>query len=567
MKSIIFHFAVISIALASMLSSCEKPEGNPVSIDNKELERVTGSGVPVEINVLDQGEFSTTKSVVGMLRQADYGDCENLCISEYVGDIESQASCTRGYEIKTSNIASIYGRFQALAYLKGPAAPGQDTLIDQKYFDLQSSYDSSRWRWCENGSTTFLSDSLCPRWLTNTPMTVWSYAPVGAGAGDLPGTIAPDGIDSSNLNKINFDYKVQADPAEQKDILFAYNVETREFRKDAQGKYEVDANGVITSPFVDGQDQYYDVHFLHALSAVKFELGTGMENVDIKSIKISSVADSAHCAVTGSGTGTGNVSFKWTGHSAPREWTISYGEGQSVAGGYASSQGGVLFMIPQEQSDVTISVEFTKFGSSTSIKRHITIPGIKWEAGKYYVYKLSGTIHVPGEVLFGTQQLTVSKFKGGSNKNIFSTSIPLSGGIKKVGVIATDYYLKDNGATTLVIAPAPDGVVSTLNASSLPAQVSFQYNFLDLDPDLESSTTANAAHVYAFGLTDTSTETYYSNYYMIYNLGTETTEKYMVFDTEGWSSFNLTAVTTSTNNGNDFSVYIKALLILEVQSD
>ncbi len=514
--------------------SCEKDSSRNVNPGRN-------TGINIAADVINAAEYIETKSgAIAELKNV-YGEPgDDFIITEYVTDIEATLPGTKGTEIKNANFGTKYGRFHTQAYVG-----------DDLKFSLDAVAPS--WGW----------DGDAPKWINLVDYSIWSYAPASMESGL---TVTKD--------QITFTHSVPAALEAQQDLIFAHNEERRSFNDPATNTFKVDESD-------PEKKSTFDVKFYHALSAVKFVLDvTDTQTAaaaDVHSITLcyidpdthqivtsnAGIATTGDCTVTSSGSG----SFDWdnVGTRKPLhyEFNDTYPRTSScVANDYCNTGDGVMFMIPQTATDISVIVEFSKYGGEdlyyTKVKK---LNDINWQAGKYYTYKLQiGEFHVPGELLAANVDLKVQHFASAQAQNLWSNDFTQKG-IKKVGVIIDGYLWGGNQSGTLDLFVS-NGTPRNVVPDSSP----FQYNFLDTN--VPSTPEINV--IYKFGLNGSGTETYDTHY--TYTTSTSKTEtKYYVFDVESAlnnsGKFNIQMYTTSNNNGASFTAPVRCMMVLEVNSD
>lgn len=548
-------FCLFTVASGFFCISCDK-------VTPEEWFYLGKSGRDIRLNVLQASDYTETKAEnVIRLNNVFGSEDDDFVIEEYVSDIDATVPDTKGWEITTANIGEKYGAFNVMAFLDTLDKDKKTVHVNEFNLTSKRTSNTRPWQWDGYG----VNDG--PKWRTSTPTTIWSYAPISLGlTSDGNVTDGLEGWRDGKYTKLSFSHTVPRALSDQKDLLFAYNVEERQFQTDAQGNYPIDP--VTKKPifnFVAGQDENVDIHFHHALAAVKFELGPNMTGVDVHSITLcyTSSDASGNVSILGGGLATsgdcivmgGALTFEWNNLGNNKPLYYEFAGNQSVASGYTSTQEGVLFMIPQSASNLSVIVEFSKNGSQTYITRLVNIPTINWESGKFYLYKLTGEIHVPGELLCGRVNLTAQHFASTPAANLWSTNFTQKG-IKKVGVIVDGYQWGGNQSGSLWLFVSNGQAVNRV-----PASQPFSFNFLDTD----IPNNPNTQNIYHFGLNGPSEENYDTRY--VYTTSTSKTQtRYFVFDVEGVRPFNIQMYTTSGNNGASFTAPVRCMIVLETEN-
>ncbi len=566
-----------------LLNSCNEIQSE-ISGPVKTKGGSTSASMSIDVTPVTAAEDALTKSASGVEGTVTnvFGSPEDgLYITEYVSDIEDILPQTKGSEITTGNIAASYGAFKVNAFT--------DSLSNGthvKYFadikNLTSKYNGSKWNWYDDSKGSYISDEDAPKWRINTPTSIWSYAPVSATGRTAPAVDSLHGI----FDKMTFTYTVPDNYHNQADLLFAYNVESREFKKEGtvyKKPYEIDP-AVGTGTQHSGQyDEYFDVNFYHALAAVKFELNTTTAGANVHSVTIcytdgsnnivmnGGLATTGDCTATGSGSGAGSVSFNWQNLGGNKPLRYVYSDAYpatslTVSGGYAKDGNGVLFMIPQNASNLKVIVEFSKNGGNHYYTAVYNTPlSVNWQAGKYYLYRLSvGEFHVIGEKM---TQLTDIQIKGLDSKSGYfirpeGDPVP-SKGVTKMALITNGYGLEVSSAERVGMHSNAYG-----GSQDVPSQVDY------ISFDLLPYTLDANNNLISFG--DGTTEQYakrvdftnttYNNNKQNPAIVPSTAAAY-VFETGGKDTFFLYFRPQSGSNNGGFKAELKGLYVVEVATD
>ena len=432
---------------------------------------------------------------------------------------------------------------------------------------------------------------LAPCWRVNSTERIWSIYPLSA-ADRITATGAyaelKNKISSSDPSSFTFDYTVSTVLEDQRDLLFAYNKESRQWKQ----------TGTTPDPrawvWNDGTNNSFDVNFYHALAAVKFELNTSTAGANVHSITLCymdasqnivkevGVARYGECTVTGDDTSAGSceVGFSWDPSKLdtfrPLHYEYPNTSGSTFADGYAKTGRGVMFMIPQTIShtisttggDATLKiiVQFSKYGSSEyhTVVKDFTSNDVTWDAGFYYLYRLSiGEFHVPGEPLLGNASLSATGIKFTHGGVAYSSFIPVKG-VEKIGLVLDRYETKDNGAADFYLYPVFDGNIPSAATYAPPTPVPFSFDFL---PITLPASGAVLTTVYDFG--DGADEAYSTAYHFdLYPTHTVTTKTYYVFNVNpGASTFNVAFATNSSNNSAYFKGNVQGIVVLAVKTN
>ena len=569
-------------AVIFLMDSCNEIQSE-ISGPVKTKGGSTSASMSLNVTPVSASEDALTKSasgVEGTVTNVFGSQEEGLYITEYVSDIEDVLPQTKGSEIKTENIASFYGEFKVSAFT--------DSLYNGahvKYFadikDLTSKYDGSSWKWYDG---SYISDEDAPKWRINTPTSIWSYAPVSATGRTAPAVDSLHGI----FDKMTFTYTVPDNFHDQKDLLFAYNVESREFKKEGtvyKKPYEIDP-AIGTGTQHSGQyNEYFDVNFYHALAAVKFELNTSTAGANVHSVTIcytdgsnnivlnNGLATTGDCTATGSGSGAGAVSFNWQNLGGNKPLRYVYSDAypatsQTVSGGYAKNGNGVLFMIPQTASNLKVIVEFSKNGGNHYYTAVYDTPlNVNWQAGKYYLYRLSvGEFHVVGEKMTELTDILIAGLKSdqGFFKRPEGDPVP-SKGVTKMALITNGYGLEVKTSTGNTSVSMHSNAYGGDN--DVPSQVDYiNFDLLPYTLDAHSNLTS-------FG--DGTPEQYSKRVYFQLTknennknptIDTSRAAAY-VFETGGKDSFFLYFRPENGSNNGGFRAELKGLFVVEVAPD
>lgn len=399
---------------------------------------------------------------------------------------------------------------------------------------------------------------------------IWSYYPVGA----IDPEIAVNDTEPYAGNTASF----TSYTTNNTDLLLAYNREYREFQKNANGEHDYNSEGVITNDII-GSDAF-NVHFYHALAAVKFELSSTTSGADIHSITLcyvdnskqnvatgAGIATTGDCVATGSGEGTGSVSFVWSNLSNKKALHYEFDSSHSVAGGYTSTGSGVLFMIPQTVNNIKIIVEFSKNGSTQYCTKVQNLENVTWEAGKYYTYKLGiGEFHVLGEKMTELTDILIAGLKSdqGFFKRPEGDPVP-SKGVTKMALITNGYGLEvksQTGDTSVSMHSNAYG-----GDNDVPSQVDYiNFDLLPYTLDAHNNLTS-------FG--DGTPEQYSKRVYFQLTknennknptIDTSRAAAY-VFETGGKDTFFLYFRPENGSNNGGFKAELKGLFVVEVATD
>lgn len=543
---------------------------------------------------------------------------DDFSISEYVGRISDASECpgTKGTEITTFKINQSGKQFTMEGWGKVSAHKGAPEVVTHHIDGLTTTYSGSAWNW-DGGAD--------PKWINENDLYLWSIYPVGA----ISPTINYDGETPANIASFT------GYTANGTDLLLAYNDEARQFEKDAKGNHSYDGNGILTDNIIG--DPTVNIHFYHALAEVRFVLETTMDGADVHSITLchvgadgnivtagEGIATTGDCVATGSGTGTGSVSFAWSNQGTKKPLHYEFTNTQSVAGGYASTGDGVNFMIPQtvQSNDIKIIVQFSKYGGSKYYTKVIDFPGVTWNAGYYYTYKLKiGEFHVPGELLpISTAPIVLNGLKnsgasGTTGKQAFDSDISAKG-VTCVGFLIADYassatasmplyvYMEKNnvdpyaGKTAAQIAALPSSSIQTWsdihfkNADARLTQISTTFASTGNVTNLKNAVAGiDYRQTYDVGLNYSGTETY-SSLNLLGNTGASGKPKDSIIGhTSGYTrngpyyfayripenadnnttndvnTLNFIFKTSADSNNLGATVYVLGIVVIEVRTD
>lgn len=261
---------------------------------------------------------------------------------------------TKGTEVTTETLDSFKMKAFAENDWKDETGAGREA---GEYFSTTGVYKTNgKWQMATRRN-----------WLNIVPVTFWSWNEVE------PSVSFMDGSD-----KASFSYTIPDNVIEQKDLLFAYNRESRTFDS---GKVTA-----MTSSNKDYNrtDEEMDINFCHALSAIKFDI-SGVVDQNVDRIEIGGVASSGDCRVT---VEEGNPAFAWSGYGEAKSYSQNYNptdfkeNGQMVDGSNKE-----FLMIPQTLTDAaTLTITFDGIASKPKC---IKGNDVTWQPGKFYTYKIT----------------------------------------------------------------------------------------------------------------------------------------------------------------------------------
>ena len=370
---------------------------------------------------------------------------EDLYLQEIVSDNLSQPVGaydvrTKGTVITTDNIGKTYGQFGMEGFVNNPgdidcAEDVRPTLFGEandKYIiggKVSFNKENSTWTLADNSGKEY-------PWLNNISFSFWSFAPMSHS-----GTFAyvtTEGEEKPVREKMTITgYENELDAAEQTDLLIAYNA------------HNYPTNG-----------ESVDILFRHALADIYFDIEPISEyDLSVTDITIKDAKSKGDCEISSadlykkeSGRDMVEAGFDWAPNT-PADFTMS---------GYDDH----FFMIPQDfEGTIVITLNNGKI-VETALKT-------KWEAGKYYKYRLTYNgleISIDDEVegnekknveIRSTANSTVKCYIraliiGNWHQNLGTESDPVPGDIMAPWSI-------DNNAFTDPALPADVGEVSASN--------------------------------------------------------------------------------------------------------
>lgn len=375
-KSLITAFAISSLLMAT---SCGLDDPCGFERSSKAiLPRVSSVASTKAENVAGYGKYIATYSLSD--------DPENpLFVHVFekdIMDLPSNEVLTKGCEVTAENILA----FHMKAYAgdewydsEGSSSPNPAGV----YFS-----DVSVTRSDNASSWTTASEKY---WLNDVPLTFWSWNEVE------PVVDFSEGADCATLTG----YTMPSTVTDQKDLLFAYNVEKRTIND--EGKI-TSATGTASTT----EKNDVNVHFYHALAEVNINVSGVASEMYVSNVTFNNVYSKGDCDITIDTDG--KPVFGWA--SEDLQTPASFSQDFSATGDFVASgtdKGRMvdgsskrLFVIPQSlagegtRSAVSMSVTFTPAGGGSGqvITRSIDQNGgtaVEWKAGKYYTYKLSKT--------------------------------------------------------------------------------------------------------------------------------------------------------------------------------
>lgn len=212
-------------------------------------------------------------------------------------------------------------------------------------------------------------------------------------------------------------------PAVKQDIdFYAYTGGT--FNKSAPLKLAYTTNSTTASEQKDllythviASENDVNIHFYHALAAVRFVVGGLKEDFEVTKISVKNVADGGTATYNDDGTFTwetsGSATFSQTYRQnahRPASGALTYFDNDEVAS--------TFFMVPQSVSGVIFEI-MIKDANGNEYPVEASVPALDggWKAGYFYTYSISG-----GE---GTVNVEVSETfnaEAGTKENVGATN-------------------------------------------------------------------------------------------------------------------------------------------------
>lgn len=345
---------LLTLTLAAM-TGCQKEGAESFSSDIFIRPTVTG----VSDTKAEAGDYDGTQ-IAAIPISEDPDDSLYLIVYEKdMPDRFMDVAATRGTEVTEDNLDLFY--IKAYAEDDWHDNETNQNFSAGEYFDAtEVTLDSGSWEMADEYD-----------WLNNVPLSLWSW-----------NAVEPEVDPADGYDKASFSYSLLNSVTSQEDLIFAYNGENRKF----------DRTGAITektstNTAYNRTDNEVDVHFYHALSAIKFDISGVQDGQSVDQITIGGVASSGDCEITVSG---GVPEFEWDNLGTAGSYSQTFTstdfdtDGKQVTGGSKE-----FFMIPQALTDAaTLTVTFD---GTASTPKAIKAGGVEWKAGKYYTYKLSKT--------------------------------------------------------------------------------------------------------------------------------------------------------------------------------
>lgn len=253
-------------------------------------------------------------------------------------------------------------------------------------------------------------------WVNNVPLTFWSY-----------NIVKPS---RTGTHTASFSYTVKSNVGQQEDLIYAFSKENRAFFDQGEDDYgEMDASGCSSTS--GASDEYVNIWFYHALSAVQFLEHEDLDGYRISNIEIQNVDSQTSCVMTSTDStpaaSSPNITFAHTS-STPASFSQSYDVDDtsldipSTSDKFKPGDSKTFIMVPQTLStDSRFKVTFTNTttaGSGKTTSPVFDVDG-SWEPGKYYIYRidLSGAVKVEISENCTTTTKSDVKFKNTSSIN------------------------------------------------------------------------------------------------------------------------------------------------------
>lgn len=163
-----------------------------------------------------------------------------------------------------------------------------------------------------------------------------------------------------------------------------------------------------------------EIHFYHALSAVRFVVSALGEDYNVKSIKIKNVANSGTATYVGGVSGASGTEFEWTNLSGTTDYTQSYTENVHTPGAFfdGSEVKCTFFVIPQSVESLVFELVIAdNIGNEYPVET--VVPELEggWKSGYYYTYGISGGFGLDG--ISGQVSIDIAEdFTGSAKSNV-----------------------------------------------------------------------------------------------------------------------------------------------------
>lgn len=461
----------------------------------------------------------------------DLGD--GISLVQYVSEMDNGlCECaTKGTVVSTSNIPSVYGDMMIHGYLgsKSIRKEAASHFLDGNMLKYDAS--SSEWDWYDPSASQYLTGEDIPVWRNNVDTYMWCIAPYAAPSFVLDDVNKDDASDSE-LSKLSFHYVNSSDVLAQKDLLVSFNKENRAYNTDGTSR--------------DGKPSSFNVKLNHALAAMQFEVSAaGLANdIEITRLEVRGLHSSADCIATGS---AGGVNFAWTADDDADNVVVS----KDISKSSLSADNRIIFIVPQSNSAVKLYIKFVKHGIPVTREINLNSFGsYNLEAGKLYKYKISASVHVPGEQIPIEKSFSYKGFKNGGGYQYFDNNEQGFNvvGVTKIGISVTQGYRDTAGKSDgYFFLQSMDGTKTTEYDGS------YQYDFWPVPP----------VPAYPYDGGDGVTESYAGVVHLTATSGTS----YYVFDVTGFKYFKAVCRATGDANNAVWSGEFFKYYILEVEDN
>lgn len=303
-----------------------------------------------------------------------------------ITELPFDAPATKGTEITSENLSS----FKMTAFAEDkwydPTVPeGQPGSITDKYdageFFQKIAVTKKNETW---------SMSATKYWIQDVPITFWSwYSSNTYFGGPLFNFDYYEGYE--DLYAYYDGYFVS--DGNYHDLVFAYNREKRTVN--GSGKI---SGSESSNPDYTRTDNEMDIHFYHALSAIRFDV-SGLTGAVLKKASLKNIISRANLYIPV--PSDGKLQFTWTSTGS---YLTTYNQMFDASdfqsdGSMVSGSSKDLFLIPQKMRDnaeleITLVKEsdpadIVKITASIAKLNASDTDNVRWEAGKYYTYKLT----------------------------------------------------------------------------------------------------------------------------------------------------------------------------------
>ena len=363
-------FAIICIMFLAILTGCTNEKFGVMS-SGRLVRPVLSSWIATKSMSQPESENGRPISVIPISENPE-SPLYMIVYEKDMPEIFHEEPATKGTEVTTSNLNA----FRMKAYAEHDWHDNATNTDHQagEYFGVSTEVTVSR-----SSSEWTLSPEQ--NWLNDVPISFWSW-----------NEVEPAVYPSRGYDMAFFSYSVANAVTSQKDLVFAYNGEKTTFN----GTGSITAHTSTNRDYARTDDQL-DIHFYHALSAIKFDI-SGVEEATLGKITLKGIYPEGDCDITVSDDGV--PEFEWTVKGKPKSYSQTFdasdfgSDGKQVAGGSKE-----FLMIPQTlRNDAAIEITLTKSSDPTDvIKESMSIAklnsadpdNVEWKAGKYYTYRLT----------------------------------------------------------------------------------------------------------------------------------------------------------------------------------